>query len=85
MLILFPLFSQFIFLAMNDTKKICIIQLVHGLVDRIMEVMGVPFLPNGDKTGYHINRSEVSFFSASYILSFITKRKHSKLFFCSNL
>ncbi|CAN6806061.1 unnamed protein product, partial [Brassica oleracea] len=33
-------------------------ELVHGLVDRIMEVMGVPFLPNGDKTGYHINRSE---------------------------
>ena len=46
-----------------------------------MEVMGVPFLPNGDKTGYHINRSEVSFFSASYTLSLITKRRHSKTFF----
>ncbi|CAH8364689.1 unnamed protein product [Eruca vesicaria subsp. sativa] len=33
-------------------------ELIHGLVDRIMEVMGVPFVPNGDNTGYHINRSE---------------------------
>ncbi|CAN7114320.1 unnamed protein product, partial [Brassica rapa subsp. narinosa] len=48
-------------------------ELVHGLVDRIMEVMGVTFLPNGDKTGYHINRSQVSSFSAT---SIIYKGKH---------
>ncbi|KAG5403272.1 hypothetical protein IGI04_009391, partial [Brassica rapa subsp. trilocularis] len=51
-------------------------ELVHGLVDRIMEVMGVPFLPNGDKTGYHINRSEEPEFLPGGQASIIYKGEH---------
>ncbi|XP_047981822.1 phenylalanine--tRNA ligase beta subunit, cytoplasmic-like isoform X2 [Salvia hispanica] len=32
-------------------------ELIHGLVDRIMEVMGTPFVSPGDKTGYYIESS----------------------------
>ncbi|KAM6569381.1 hypothetical protein CsatB_017366 [Cannabis sativa] len=33
-------------------------ELIHGLVDRIMEVIGAPFVPLGDNTGYSIKPSE---------------------------
>ncbi|GLU17464.1 hypothetical protein SLE2022_338300 [Rubroshorea leprosula] len=33
-------------------------ELIHGLVDRIMEVIGSPFVPVGDNTGYFIQLSE---------------------------
>ncbi|XP_073144387.1 phenylalanine--tRNA ligase beta subunit, cytoplasmic-like isoform X2 [Henckelia pumila] len=33
-------------------------ELIHGLVDRIMEVIGTPFVIPGDKTGYYIQSSE---------------------------
>ena len=36
------------------------LQLIHGLMDRIMEVTGTPFVQPGDNTGYYIKRSEVS-------------------------
>lgn len=35
-------------------------QLIHGLVDRIMEVIGAPFVSVGDETGYYIKCSDVS-------------------------
>ncbi|XVF09422.1 hypothetical protein REPUB_Repub07fG0091500 [Reevesia pubescens] len=33
-------------------------ELIHSLVDRIMEVMGTPFVPVGDNTGYYIELSD---------------------------
>nr|DAD35172.1 TPA_asm: hypothetical protein HUJ06_005812 [Nelumbo nucifera] len=36
-------------------------ELIHCLVDRIMEVVGTPFVPIGDDKGYYIRRSNVSF------------------------
>ncbi|PON92694.1 Phenylalanyl-tRNA synthetase, class IIc, beta subunit, archae/euk cytosolic [Trema orientale] len=33
-------------------------ELIHGLVDRIMEVIGAPFVPLDDNTGYSIKPSE---------------------------
>ncbi|GMI99497.1 hypothetical protein like AT1G72550 [Hibiscus trionum] len=33
-------------------------ELIHSLVDRIMEVMGTPFVSIGDKSGYYIELSE---------------------------
>ncbi|KAK9278106.1 hypothetical protein L1049_027664 [Liquidambar formosana] len=35
-------------------------ELIHGLVDRIMEVTGTPFVALGDNTGYYIKCSDVS-------------------------
>ncbi|KAE8712488.1 putative phenylalanine--tRNA ligase beta subunit [Hibiscus syriacus] len=32
-------------------------ELIHSLVDKIMEVMGTPFVPVGDKSGYYIELS----------------------------
>ncbi|KAL0709574.1 hypothetical protein Bca4012_016552 [Brassica carinata] len=58
--------------------EVCLIsQLIHGLVDRIMEVMGVPSdVPNGDNTGYHINRSEEPEYLPGKQASIIYKGKH---------
>lgn len=48
------------------------LQLIHCLVDRIMEVIGSPFVPVGDKTGYYIQLSNVScFFCHFSILSYL--------------
>lgn len=33
-------------------------ELIHSLVDRIMEVMGAPFVPVGNSTGYYIELSD---------------------------
>ncbi|KAL2467624.1 putative phenylalanine--tRNA ligase beta subunit [Forsythia ovata] len=33
-------------------------ELIHGLVDRIMEVTGTPFVSPGDETGYYIQSSD---------------------------
>ncbi|OMP05794.1 Phenylalanyl-tRNA synthetase, class IIc, beta subunit, archae/euk cytosolic [Corchorus capsularis] len=33
-------------------------ELIHSLVDRVMEVMGTPFVPVGDNTGYYIQLSD---------------------------
>ncbi|KAK4483870.1 hypothetical protein RD792_011079, partial [Penstemon davidsonii] len=33
-------------------------ELIHGLVDRIMEVTGTPFVSPGDKSGYYIQSSD---------------------------
>ncbi|XP_050937014.1 phenylalanine--tRNA ligase beta subunit, cytoplasmic-like isoform X2 [Cucumis melo] len=34
------------------------IKLIHGLVDRMMEVVGAPFVSVGDDTGYYIKCSD---------------------------
>lgn len=34
-------------------------EIIHGLVDRIMEVTGTHFVPVGDNSGYYIKRSDV--------------------------
>ncbi|THG02841.1 hypothetical protein TEA_005623 [Camellia sinensis var. sinensis] len=36
--------------------------LIHGLVDRIMEVIGTPFVKPGDNAGYYIERADESEF-----------------------
>ena len=38
-------------------------QLIHGLVDRVMEVIGTPFVQPGDNAGYYIERANVSLIS----------------------
>ena len=46
-----------------------IFQLIHGLVDRIMEVIGAPFVSVGVETGYYIKCSDVSgLFRALYFM-----------------
>jgi hypothetical protein len=35
-------------------------QIIHGLVDRVMEKNGINFVSPGDKSGYYIERSDVS-------------------------
>lgn len=35
-------------------------QIIHGLVDRVMEKNGITFVSPGDKSGYYIERSDVS-------------------------
>ncbi|CAF1886492.1 unnamed protein product [Brassica oleracea] len=51
-------------------------ELIHGLVDRIMEVMGVPSVQTGDNTGYYINRSQEPEFLPGKQASIIYKGKH---------
>ena len=41
-------------------------QLIHGLVDRIMQVIGAVSVPVGDNTGYYLKHSEVSIFSHAF-------------------
>lgn len=35
-------------------------QIIHGLVDRVMEKNRIPFVSPGEKSGYYIERSDVS-------------------------
>ncbi|KAJ6957702.1 hypothetical protein NC653_039613 [Populus alba x Populus x berolinensis] len=51
-------------------------ELIHSLVDRIMEVMGTPFVPIGDNTGYYIQRSNEPEFLPGRQASIIYKGKH---------
>ncbi|KAI3460664.1 hypothetical protein Pfo_017327 [Paulownia fortunei] len=50
-------------------------ELIHGLVDRIMEVTGTPFVSPGDKTGYYIQSSDEPEFLPGRQASIIYKRK----------
>uniref|UniRef100_A0A1J3EKG9 phenylalanine--tRNA ligase n=1 Tax=Noccaea caerulescens TaxID=107243 RepID=A0A1J3EKG9_NOCCA len=50
-------------------------ELIHGLVDRIMEVMGVPFVPTGENTGYHIKLSQEPEFLPGRQASIVCKGK----------
>lgn len=51
-----------------STLFFLIFQLIHGLVDRIMEVVGAPFVSVGDETGYYIKCSDVSELFWAYAL-----------------
>ncbi|KAM0032941.1 putative phenylalanine--tRNA ligase [Helianthus debilis subsp. tardiflorus] len=50
-------------------------ELIHGLVDRIMEVTGTPFVSVGDNTGYYIERSDEPEFLSGRQASIIYKGK----------
>ncbi|KAM7269278.1 hypothetical protein ACFE04_024775 [Oxalis oulophora] len=50
-------------------------ELIHGLVDRIMEVMGTPFVLAGDNTGYYIQLSEEPEFLSGRQAAIIYKGK----------
>ena len=44
------------------------LQLIHCLVDRIMEIIGCPFVAVGDDTGYYIKLSNVKHLFSPYFL-----------------
>ncbi|GKV38645.1 hypothetical protein SLEP1_g46533 [Rubroshorea leprosula] len=48
-------------------------ELIHGLLDRVMEIMGSPFVPVGDNTGYFIQCSEEPEFLAGRQASIVYK------------
>ncbi|KAG9140550.1 hypothetical protein Leryth_016044 [Lithospermum erythrorhizon] len=48
-------------------------ELIHGLVDRIMEVNGTPFVECGDKSGYYIEKSSEPEFLSGRQASIIFK------------
>ncbi|KAK6116652.1 hypothetical protein DH2020_049586 [Rehmannia glutinosa] len=50
-------------------------ELIHGLVDRIMEVTGTPFVSTGDETGYYIHSSDEPEFLPGRQASIIYKGK----------
>ncbi|XP_024972528.1 phenylalanine--tRNA ligase beta subunit, cytoplasmic isoform X2 [Cynara cardunculus var. scolymus] len=50
-------------------------ELIHGLVDRIMEVTGTPFVLPGDNTGYYIERSDEPEFLSGRQANLIYKGK----------
>ncbi|XP_043699622.1 phenylalanine--tRNA ligase beta subunit, cytoplasmic isoform X1 [Telopea speciosissima] len=51
-------------------------ELIHSLVDRIMEVLGTPFVPIGDDIGYYIRQSDESEFLPGRQASIIFRGKH---------
>ncbi|XP_051150004.1 phenylalanine--tRNA ligase beta subunit, cytoplasmic [Andrographis paniculata] len=50
-------------------------ELIHGLVDRVMEMIGTPFVSPGDKTGYYIQSSDDPEFLPGRQASIINKGK----------
>ncbi|GFZ07659.1 tRNA synthetase beta subunit family protein [Actinidia rufa] len=50
-------------------------ELIHGLVDRVMEVIGTPFAQPGDNTGYYIERANEPEFLPGRQASIIYKGK----------
>ncbi|XP_047147125.1 phenylalanine--tRNA ligase beta subunit, cytoplasmic [Vigna umbellata] len=55
-------------------------EIIHGLVDRVMEKNGVPFVSPGDKLGYYIERSDEPEFLAGRQARIIYKGKHAGTF-----
>ncbi|XP_028772641.1 phenylalanine--tRNA ligase beta subunit, cytoplasmic [Neltuma alba] len=51
-------------------------EIVHGLVDRVMEKNGVPFVSPGDRTGYYIVRSDEPEFLAGRQAKIVYKGHH---------
>lgn len=63
----------------------CFLQLIHGLVDRIMEVTGTPFVSPGVKTGYYIQSSDVRLvlaYLANIVSSFSEQWILTTVLFC---
>ncbi|XP_073059630.1 phenylalanine--tRNA ligase beta subunit, cytoplasmic-like isoform X4 [Primulina eburnea] len=50
-------------------------ELIHGLVDRFMEVIGTPFVAPGDRTGYYIQSSDEPEFLSGRQANLIYKGK----------
>lgn len=55
-------------------------ELIHGLLDRVMEVVGTPFVSVGENTGYYIKRSEEPEFLTGRQASIIYKGKQIGIF-----
>ncbi|CAJ1944284.1 unnamed protein product [Sphenostylis stenocarpa] len=55
-------------------------EIIHGLVDRVMEKNGVPFVSPGDKSGYYIERSDEPEFLAGRQARIIYKGNHAGTF-----
>ncbi|CAN1832696.1 Phenylalanine--tRNA ligase beta subunit, cytoplasmic [Linum perenne] len=55
-------------------------ELIHSLVDRVMEVMGTMFKPDGDNSGYHLQKAEAPEFLAGRQANIIYKGKHIGIF-----
>ncbi|CAJ1975858.1 unnamed protein product [Sphenostylis stenocarpa] len=55
-------------------------EIIHGLVDRVMEKNGVSFVSPGDKSGYYIERSDEPEFLAGRQARIIYKGKHAGTF-----
>ncbi|KAK2968062.1 hypothetical protein RJ640_000477 [Escallonia rubra] len=53
---------------------------IHGLVDRIMEITGTPFVLSGDNSGYYIEESDKPEFLSKRQASIIYKGKHIGVF-----
>lgn len=51
-------------------------EIIHSLVDRIMEVVGTPFVPVGDNSGYYIKRADSPEFLRRRQADIIYKGKH---------
>ncbi|XP_054821886.1 phenylalanine--tRNA ligase beta subunit, cytoplasmic [Prosopis cineraria] len=51
-------------------------EIIHGLVDRVMEKNGVPFVLPGDRTGYYIERSDEPEFLSGRQAKIIYKGQH---------
>ncbi|KAK3041254.1 hypothetical protein RJ639_001537 [Escallonia herrerae] len=55
-------------------------ELIHGLVDRIMEITGTAFVLSGDNSGYYIEESDKPEFLCKRQASIIYKGKHIGIF-----
>uniref|UniRef100_A0A2P2MTP3 phenylalanine--tRNA ligase n=1 Tax=Rhizophora mucronata TaxID=61149 RepID=A0A2P2MTP3_RHIMU len=55
-------------------------ELIHSLVDRVMEVMGTPLVKVGENSGYYIKRSDAPEFLPGRQASIIYKGKHIGIF-----
>ncbi|KAI9117240.1 hypothetical protein K1719_011406 [Acacia pycnantha] len=51
-------------------------EIIHGLVDRVMEKNGVPFVSPGDRTGYYIEQSDEPEFLAGRQAKIMYKEQH---------
>ncbi|KAL6007385.1 hypothetical protein ACLOJK_032882 [Asimina triloba] len=55
-------------------------EVIHGLLDRIMQIVGIPFVPVGDDTGYYIRPSHEPEFFPGRQASIIFKGKRIGVF-----
>ncbi|XP_057419440.1 phenylalanine--tRNA ligase beta subunit, cytoplasmic-like [Lotus japonicus] len=55
-------------------------EIIHGLVDRVMEMNGIPFVSSGDISGYYIERSDEPEFLAGRQARIVYKGKQIGIF-----
>ncbi|XP_021763151.1 phenylalanine--tRNA ligase beta subunit, cytoplasmic-like [Chenopodium quinoa] len=51
-------------------------EIIHSLVDRVMEIVGTPFVAEGDKSGYYIKRADNPEFLPGRQANIMYKGKH---------